>query len=311
MSKDGIPERSSTASGIDFAGRWLDLGIPQVMGILNVTPDSFSDGGALSSSDEHQFRISLDKALAAAERMVTAGASIIDVGGESTRPGAPPVTLQQELDRVIPVIEAIRQRFDVLVSVDTSAPGVITQAAKAGAGMVNDIRALQRPGAVDAAADTGMAICLMHMQGDPQTMQNNPRYEDVVADVAAFLKQRADLCMQAGIPASRICLDPGFGFGKNLLHNYQLLACLGELRALGFPLLIGLSRKSMIGNVIGKPVDQRLAGSLAGAVLAAVAGARIIRVHDVAETVDAIKVVAASMAAGKVGDGDFPTSMRL
>ena len=298
MRGDVLTDKPLATPGIDFAGRWLDLSGPRVMGILNVTPDSFSDGGALNLPDISQFRISLDRAIAAAGQMVDAGASVIDVGGESTRPGAPPVSVQEELDRVIPVVEAIRQRFDVLISVDTSAPAVITQASSAGAGMVNDIRALRRPGALEAVAATRMALCLMHMQGDPATMQNQPHYSDVVVDVTGFLQQRVADCVAAGIAANRICIDPGFGFGKTQLHNYQLLARLAQCMAPGFPLLVGLSRKSMIGSVLGKPVDQRVAGSVAAAVLAAVAGARIIRVHDVADTVDAMKVVSAMMEAG-------------
>lgn len=305
MSKDVVSDKPSATPGIDFAGRWLDLSVPRVMGILNVTPDSFSDGGALSLPGGSGFRISLDRALVAADHMTAAGASVIDIGGESTRPGAPPVSVQEELDRVIPVIEAIRQRFDVLISVDTSSPAVITQAAAAGAGMVNDIRALQRSGALESAAKTGMAVCLMHMQGDPGTMQNSPVYDDVSTEVNEFLLKRAAACIDAGIARSRICLDPGFGFGKTLLHNYQLLARLGDMLASGFPVLIGLSRKSMIGAVIGKPVEQRLVGSIAGAVLAAACGARIIRVHDVAETIDAIKVVSAWSSASHASAGDF------
>lgn len=308
MGKDGLTDRFSAAPGIDFAGRWLDLAVPRVMAILNVTPDSFSDGGALSLTGSDQFRISLDKALASVERMLDAGASIIDVGGESTRPGAPAVSEQEELDRVIPVVEAIHQRFDVLISVDTSVPSVITHAAAAGAGMVNDIRALQQAGALQAAAGTGMAVCLMHMQGEPGTMQVKPHYQNVVADVVSFLQHRVAACVESGIARSRICLDPGFGFGKSQAHNYQLLACLQEINALGFPLLVGLSRKSMIGSVLDKPVGQRIAGSIAGAVLAAEAGARIIRVHDVEETVDAMKVTAALLAARQAAAGDFRAS---
>jgi len=289
---------SPAAPGIDFAGRWLDLSVPRVMGILNVTPDSFSDGGIFSSTGSSAFRIELDRVLAAVERMVAAGAAIIDVGGESTRPGAPPVPAEEELARVVPVVEAIAQRFDVLISVDTSTPDVITAVAKAGAGMVNDIRALLRPGALEAAAATRMAVCLMHMQGEPSTMQLNPQYQDVVAEVAEFLQLRREDCNKAGIPDSRLCLDPGLGFGKTVEHNYQLLARMREFSVSGLPVLAGLSRKSMIGAVTGRPVGERLAGSIAGAVLAVQAGAHIVRVHDVAETVDALKVLAAVKAAG-------------
>lgn len=305
MRRDVLTDSRSASPGIDFAGRWLDLSVPRVMGILNVTPDSFSDGGALSLPGSKQFRISLDSALHAVDLMVHAGASIIDVGGESTRPGAPLVSEHEELDRVIPVVEAVRSRFDVLISVDTSVPSVITQAASAGAGMVNDIRALQRPGALQAAAATKLAVCLMHMQGDPQSMQQKPQYSDVVAEVYEFLQQRTVACSNEGIDAARICVDPGFGFGKSVEHNYQLLAQLGKLQALGFPVLVGLSRKSMIGAVTGKPIEHRIVGSVAAAVLAAAAGARIIRVHDVAETLDAMKVISAMLESDVVHTDDW------
>jgi dihydropteroate synthase len=288
------------AMGLQLPDRWLDLSTPRVMGILNVTPDSFSDGGALSAKGTSRFTISLDKALFAVESMVLAGADFIDVGGESTRPGAPVISESEELDRVLPVLTAIRSRFDVLLSVDTSSPALISAAAKVGADMINDVRALQVPGALEAVAATDMAICLMHMQGQPQIMQQAPAYGDVVADVCAFLVSRRDACEQLGICRKRICLDPGFGFGKTLSHNYQLLARLNEFHGIGAPLLIGLSRKSMIGSVTGgnQPAD-RLAGSLAGALMAAVAGAHIIRVHDVRETVDALKVFVATRNAGQ------------
>ena len=267
--------------------------MPRVMGILNVTPDSFSDGGIFCSAGSSAFRVALDKVLAAADTMVDAGVDILDVGGESTRPGAPAISVEEELDRVVPVVEAIAQRFDVLISVDTSSPEVMSAAAGAGAGMINDIRALQRPGAVEAVAGTGLAVCLMHMQGAPSTMQQNPQYIDVLAEVSAFLQQRRQVCNNAGIADSRLCFDPGFGFGKTVQHNYSLLAHLSALVKLGLPVLAGLSRKSMIGAVTGRAVADRVAGSVAGAVLAAQAGARILRVHDVAETIDALKVFAA------------------
>lgn len=288
------------AMGLQLPDRWLDLSTPRVMGILNVTPDSFSDGGLLSAQSDAGFTISIDKALFAVESMVLAGADFIDVGGESTRPGAPVISESEELDRVLPVLAAIRSRFDVLLSVDTSSPAVISAAAKAGADMINDVRALQVPGALLAVAATDMAICLMHMQGQPQFMQQEPAYADVVAEVCSFLISRRDACEHVGIRRERICLDPGFGFGKTLSHNYQLLARLHEFHVLGAPLLIGLSRKSMIGSVTGssQPSD-RLAGSLAGALLAAAAGAHIIRVHDVRETVDALKVFVATRNAGQ------------
>lgn len=284
-----------------MSGCWLDLSAPRVMGILNVTPDSFSDGGALSAGSSARFKVSLDKALFAVQAMVTAGVDIIDVGGESTRPGAPAVSETEELGRVIPVVAAIRRNFDVRISVDTSSAAVIAASADAGADMINDVRALQRPGALAAAAATNLAVCLMHMQGEPGFMQQAPSYSDVYAEVSAFLLARKRICEQAGINADRICIDPGFGFGKTLTHNYVLLARLREMHALGLPLLIGLSRKSMIGAVLGTSSADRMAGSLAGAVLAAAAGAQIIRVHDVQSTVDALKVFLAMRNAGQIG----------
>lgn len=285
------------APGLQCGARVLDLSTPRVMGILNVTPDSFSDGGALGAStgeNSGEFSVSVDRALRRAEMMVADGAAIIDVGGESTRPGAARVSEQQELDRVIPVVTAITRHLDVIVSVDTSSPAVIRESASAGAGLINDVRALRRDGALAAAAVTSMGVCLMHMQGEPGTMQHAPVYDDLLSDVLAFLQQRAAACERAGIARERICLDPGFGFGKTLAHNYTLLKELPRLLDLGLPLLAGLSRKSMIGAVVGRQVDGRLPGSLAAAVLAVSHGARIVRVHDVAETVDALKVVQAA-----------------
>ena len=272
--------------------RFLRLDTPQVMGVLNVTPDSFSDGGAL-----HQHgKPSVDKALARVEQMLDEGAAIIDVGGESTRPGAEPVSLTEELDRVVPVVEAITQRFETIVSVDTSSPDVMLAAAAAGAGMLNDVRALERPGAIAAAAKTGLPVCLMHMQGQPKTMQQSPNYHSVVNEVSGYLQSRADACVAAGIDRSRLLIDPGFGFGKSVEHNLGLLNHLSVLVELDYPVLVGLSRKSLIGKVLGRDVDQRLAGSLALAVLAAERGASIIRVHDVAETVDAVSLYSAVIA---------------
>ncbi|OOY55954.1 dihydropteroate synthase [Solemya velum gill symbiont] len=263
----------------------IDLSSPQVMGILNVTPDSFSDGGAFTQ---------LDKALLQAEQMVSAGAAIIDIGGESTRPGAKAVTQQQELDRVLPVIEAVSRRLDTPVSIDTSKAVVMKEAVAAGASFVNDVNALRAEGAVETAADLGVPVCLMHMQGEPRTMQQAPHYEDVVADVSDFLLARAHACEAAGISATQIVIDPGFGFGKTLEHNLTLLQQLDQLCSLGYPLLAGISRKSMIGTLLGdRPADQRLHGSVAAAVIAAMKGARLLRVHDVAETVDAVKIVTA------------------
>ncbi|MCD8547463.1 MAG: dihydropteroate synthase [Aeromonadaceae bacterium] len=263
-------------------GRKLDLSRPQVMGILNVTPDSFSDG--------NRFR-QKEAALRHAERLCTDGATLLDIGGESTRPGAADVSVQEEMDRVLPVVEAVLAELDVMVSVDTSKPEVIGAACRAGIHMVNDIRALRLPGALAAvAADPEVLVCLMHMQGDPQTMQIAPHYGDILAEVHDFLLARTQDCVAAGIRRERLLLDPGYGFGKTLEQNYRLLGQQARLLALGYPLLIGVSRKSMIGNLLDRPVNERLAGSLAAALFAAQAGARIIRVHDVKETCDALRV---------------------
>lgn len=254
---------------------------PLVMGVLNVTPDSFSDGGRFDRP-----AAALDRAA----QMVADGVDIIDVGGESTRPGATPVSIDQELNRVMPVLESLVARFDVPVSVDTSSAQVMRAAAAAGAAMINDVRALQRPGALEAAAESGLPICLMHMQGDPQTMQARPAYSNVLEEVQGFLEERIAACLAAGIARQSLLIDPGFGFGKSLEHNLVLLRELATFRGLGLPMLVGMSRKSMIDRITGQPVDQRLAGSLALAVLAAERGARIIRVHDVRETIDALRV---------------------
>lgn len=263
----------------------LDLSRAQVMGVLNTTPDSFSDGGSYYSDGA----LNLDVALQRAEQMVREGAAIIDIGGESTRPGAAPVTEEQELERVVPLVEAISANIDTVISVDTSTPVVMAAAAAAGAGMINDVRALERPGALEAAAATGLPVCLMHMQGQPQTMQKEPHYDDVVAEVGAYLMRRLHACEAAGIPRSRIVFDPGFGFGKTDAHNLALLRGLPSLAPPDIPLLAGLSRKSMIGRLLQREVDERLAGSLALAMLAAQRGAKILRVHDVAETVDVLR----------------------
>ncbi|MEH8030507.1 dihydropteroate synthase [Gallibacterium anatis] len=268
--------------------RVLDLSQAQVMGILNVTPDSFSDSGKF---------FSLDKALYHAEEMLKQGASIIDVGGESTRSMAEEVTLQQELDRVIPVVEAIRQRFDCWISVDTSKAEVMKAAADAGMDLINDIRALTEENALQTAAELDLPVCLMHMQGQPKTMQANPEYQNVVEEVLAWLLQRAEICEQAGVRKENIILDIGFGYGKTLQHNYQLLNHLEQFVATGYPLLIGLSRKSMIGNLLQKDVNHRLVGSVAGALISVMKGAHIVRVHDVEATVDALKVWQATKAA--------------
>ncbi|HVS77679.1 MAG TPA: dihydropteroate synthase [Steroidobacteraceae bacterium] len=265
-------------------GRVLGLEQPVVMGVLNVTPDSFSDGGRF---------VRLDDAVERGVQMAEEGAAIIDIGGESTRPGAQPVGLDEELRRVVPVIARLRARTRALLSVDTSKPEVMQAAATAGAAMINDVRALRQPGAIEAAVSSGCAVCLMHMLGEPRTMQDSPTYQDVVAEVRMFFEQRVDACLASGLAAERIVLDPGFGFGKTLAHNLELLRRLGELSVNGLPVLAGLSRKSMVGSLTGRPPAERVHGSVALAVIAALNGARILRVHDVAATVDALKVVAA------------------
>lgn len=264
--------------------RTLDLSRPVVMGILNATPDSFSDGGKYRQ---------LDSALRKAETMLNDGAAMLDIGGESTRPGADEVSIEEELDRVIPLIEAVRQRFDCAISVDTCKTAVMSAAVQAGADIINDIRALQDEGAVQLAASLQVPICLMHMQGAPRTMQQAPEYQNVTEEVYQFLLQRVAICENAGIPRSQLILDPGFGFGKNLQHNYQLLQYLDTFIGTGLPVLAGMSRKSMIGQLLNVPVNERLAGSLACATVAALKGAQIIRVHDVKETVQAVRVAAA------------------
>ncbi|RYG86838.1 dihydropteroate synthase [bacterium] len=270
--------------------RRLDLSRPVVMGILNVTRDSFSDGGRFLDSGA---------ALAHASQMIAAGAAIIDIGGESTRPGAEPVPLQQELDRVVPLVEALRAGTDAVLSVDTMKPEVMTAAIAAGAGLVNDVRALQAKGAVEAVARSGAAVCLMHMQGEPRTMQHAPTYDDVVREVREFLVARAEVCIASGIARERIALDPGFGFGKTVAHNLALLAKLGSLVDVGYPVLAGLSRKSMLRTLLGRAEGERLAGSLALAAAALERGAAIVRAHDVAETMDLVRVLTAVRDAGE------------
>ncbi|MFB2753158.1 dihydropteroate synthase [Shewanella xiamenensis] len=265
----------------------LSLASPVVMGILNVTPDSFSDGGKFSS---------FELACQHADEMVAQGALIIDIGGESTRPGAADVSVDDELARVVPLVEYVAKHHDVWISVDTSKPDVMRQAVNAGAHLINDVRALLEPGALETAAQLNVPICLMHMQGAPRTMQSAPEYQDVIADVFKFLNERIQACLEAGIPRERLLIDPGFGFGKTLEHNYELLAKLERFAQFELPILIGLSRKSMIGNLLARPTSERLAGSLAGAMIAAQKGAHIIRVHDVPETVDMLKVLQATQA---------------
>lgn len=266
----------------------LDLSFPHVMGILNVTPDSFSDGGKHNA---------LVDALTHTNEMVNAGATIIDVGGESTRPGADEVSVEEELERVIPVIDAIAQRFEVWISVDTSKADVIREAARVGAHIINDVRSLSEPGALEAAAVTGLPVCLMHMQGEPRTMQQAPIYENILSEVDTYFAQQIARCEAAGIKKERLILDPGFGFGKNLSHNYELLAHLGDFHHFGLPLLVGMSRKSMIGQLLNVGPSQRLTGSLSCAVIAAMQGAQIIRAHDVKETAEAMRVVEATRRA--------------
>lgn len=267
--------------------RQLDFSRCNIMGILNVTPDSFSDGGQFNS---------FDAALRQVENMIAEGADIIDVGGESTRPGALPVSLAEELQRVVPVVEAINTRFDVCISVDTSTPQVMLESAAAGANMLNDVRALQREGALAAAASTDLPVCLMHMQGQPDTMQQRPEYDDILLDVVGFFKQRLEACLAAGIHRSNLLLDPGFGFGKTVEHNYKMLNQLEAFHELQLPLLVGISRKTMIGRILNDCAPkERLFGSLAAATIAAMKGAAILRVHDVAETADAIQIVNATL----------------
>jgi dihydropteroate synthase len=277
-----------TFDRLPCGSRFLDLSRPQVMGILNVTPDSFSDGGRFSQRDA---------ALRHAEAMLSAGASLIDIGGESTRPGARAVSPVEELERVAPIVEAIAAELDVIISVDTSTPAVMRETARLGAGLINDVRSLQRDGALDAAADSGLPVGRLHMRGEPTTMQQNPHYADVLLEVGDFLRGRMVACATAGIAAERLILDPGFGFAKALEHNLRLFKHMETLHGLGRPLLVGVSRKSMIGKVLGHEVGGRLYGSLGLAALAITKGAHILRVHDVAETVDVVRMLAAVEAA--------------
>ncbi len=272
---------------LDCAGKILDLSQPVVMGVLNITPDSFSDGGSY---------FSLIEALYRAEIMMEEGAAIIDIGGESTRPGASPISVQEELDRVLPVVERLARELPIPVSVDTSKPEVMREAACAGVGLINDVWALRQPGALEVVAASGLPVCLMHLQGEPVTMQQEPRYADAVAEVYAFLADRVGACENVGIPRNRILVDPGFGFGKTLEHNLALLRQLHRFTDLATGVLVGLSRKSMIGALLGTPVSKRLSGSLAAAVIAVWQGAQIVRTHDVRATVQALCVCAAARA---------------
>lgn len=265
----------------------LNLSDPQVMGILNVTPDSFSDGGKYNC---------LAAAIDHAATMISAGATLIDVGGESTRPGADVVSEEEEATRVIPVVTALVKRFDVFISVDTSKALVMRESAVAGAHLINDIRALSEPGALEAVVDSQLPVCLMHIQGKPLTMQKTPYYQDVISEVNAYFMKQIVRCEAAGIKKNQLLLDPGFGFGKNLAHNYRLLAQLANFHHFGLPLLVGMSRKAMIGQLMDLPAEGRVAGSIACAVIAAMQGAQIIRVHDVKETVEALHVVKATLS---------------
>lgn len=271
---------------LQCGGKSLDLSRPRVMGVLNITPDSFSDGGCLHKDG----RPCVENALRRVEQMLDEGADIIDIGGESTRPGAAPVSVQEEMDRVLPMVEAVNQRFDTIISVDTSTAQLMQAAADCGAGLLNDVRALEKNAAVQAAVDTGLPVCLMHMRGQPQTMQDSPQYYDVVKEVSDYISERVSECIKQGLQQNNIVVDPGFGFGKSPEHNLILLNRLADIAALGYPVLVGLSRKSLIGHVLGRPVDKRLAGSLALATLAVSRGASIIRVHDVEQTVDAVRM---------------------
>ena len=271
---------------IACGARALDLSRPRIMGVLNVTPDSFSDGGQLYR-DGH---VDTDALLTRAEQMLAEGADILDVGGESTRPGAAVVSETEELDRVVTAVEALARHCDTIISVDTSTPSVMRESAKCGAGLLNDVRGFQRPQALEAAADSGLALCVMHMQGEPDTMQTAPSYKDVVRDIADFLNQRLAEVSGVGIDLDRVIIDPGFGFGKTAEQNFELLARISELQHLGQPVLVGLSRKSMIGSVLDRPPEQRMIASVALALMAVERGARIVRVHDVAATFDALSM---------------------
>ena len=274
---------------LECAGRRLDLSRPVVMGIINVTPDSFSDGATLYRGSN----LDIERAMTRAREMVASGAAILDIGGESTRPGASPVSVNEEMDRVLPLVARIAAELETVISVDTSTPVLMREAANAGAGLLNDVRALTREGALEAAAAADVPICLMHMQGEPGSMQVAPHYDDVVEDVCEYLQSRIASCERQGIARNRLLLDPGFGFGKSVTHNLKLLRELPRLAAIGLPLVVGLSRKSLIGKLLGREVGQRLPASLALAVLAAQRGAAVIRTHDVAATVDAVSMLMA------------------
>ena len=271
---------------IACGARTLDLSRPRIMGVLNVTPDSFSDGGQLYRNGH----VDTDALLTRAEQMLAEGADILDVGGESTRPGAAVVGEAEELDRVVTAVETVAQHCDTIISVDTSTPSVMRESARCGAGLLNDVRGFQRPQALETAADSGLALCVMHMQGEPDTMQTAPSYSDVVQDIAEFLSQRLADVSGVGIDLDRVIIDPGFGFGKTAEQNFELLARLSELQGIGQPVLVGLSRKSMISSVLDRLPEQRMVASVALALMAVERGARIVRVHDVAATFDALSM---------------------
>ena len=273
-------------NAIPCGARTLDLSRPRIMGVLNVTPDSFSDGGQLYRDG----RVDTDALLTRAEQMLAEGADILDVGGESTRPGAAVVSEAEELDRVVTAVEALSRHCDAIISVDTSTASVMTESARCGAGLLNDIRGFRRAGVLQAAADTGLALCVMHMQGEPDTMQTAPAYDEVVQDIADFLSQRLADVTEVGISLDRVIIDPGFGFGKTAEQNFELLARLSELQDIGQPVLVGLSRKSMISSVLDRSPEQRTVASVALALMAVERGARIVRVHDVAATFDALSM---------------------
>lgn len=281
LSQQLVVQQNSLNSMLDISSVLTNPESPQIMGVLNVTPDSFSDGGQYISKSE---------AIRQANLMTSQGATIIDIGGESTRPGASPVSLDEELNRVLPVIEAIRSTSDILISIDTSKAEVMKQAVDAGASIVNDVYGLRQPGALEAVAALQVPICLMHMQLEPETMQLSPQYNNVIDDVKSFFEERINACEKVGISRSKIILDPGFGFGKKLEHNLELLANLSEFKSLGCPILVGLSRKSMFGDLLGKPVSERTSASVVAAIIAITNGASVVRVHDVEETSEALKI---------------------
>jgi dihydropteroate synthase len=288
------PQPPLAAAQLQCAGRVLNLEAAVVMGVLNVTPDSFSDGG---------LHLAADAAVARAERMAEEGAAILDIGGESTRPGAQGIDSEQEIRRVLPVVERVAQRLPLLVSIDTSNPELMRRAAAAGAHLINDVRALRAPGALEAAAATNLGVCLMHMRGEPADMQRDPQYRQVVNEVMGYLGERIRACAAAGIDAARVCIDPGFGFGKTTAHNLELLRHLQDFSLLRRPLCVGLSRKSLVAALTGRALAERLAGSVALATVAVLNGARIVRAHDVAASVDAVRVANAMLEKPTVAAG--------